>query len=113
MAAQATGPATPTTTDDHQTALTAFRRSHPVYERTGHLDELRAREYRRLDARGHTYLDHAGGALYADGQVREHLDLLRTEVLGNPHSDNPTSRAATALRSGPAASATPARPRPR
>ena len=33
---------------------------------------LRAREYARLDARGHTYLDYTAGGLYAESQVREH-----------------------------------------
>jgi molybdenum cofactor sulfurtransferase len=84
-------------TDDYRAARTAFLQAFPTYDRTGQLDELRAREYRRLDAGQHVYLDYTGGALYADGQVREHLELLRGEVLGNPHSDNPTSTEATAL----------------
>jgi molybdenum cofactor sulfurtransferase len=35
--------------------------------------------------------------LYADSQLAEHLALLRSTVLGNPHSLNPTSAAMTAL----------------
>ena len=61
------------------------------------LDELRATEYGRLDARGDVYLDYTGGSLYAESQVEEHLRLLRDGVFGNPHSANPTSSAATAL----------------
>jgi selenocysteine lyase/cysteine desulfurase len=60
-------------------------------------DALRAREYARLDAQGHVYLDYTGGALYAESQVREHMALLCNGVFGNPHSDNPTSQAATEL----------------
>lgn len=58
---------------------------------------LRAREYSRLDRSGEVYLDYTGASLYAEWQVREHLALLQHRVLGNPHSENPTSRAATQL----------------
>jgi molybdenum cofactor sulfurtransferase len=60
------------------------------------VEELRAREYARLDARGETYLDYTGGGLYAESQLRAHHELLRTGIFGNPHSSNPTSLAATA-----------------
>jgi selenocysteine lyase/cysteine desulfurase len=64
---------------------------------TGMLDELRRAQYSRLDAGGHVYLDYAGGGLYAESQLREHFELLRGGVFGNPHSLNPTSAASTAL----------------
>ncbi|HYJ79183.1 MAG TPA: aminotransferase class V-fold PLP-dependent enzyme [Longimicrobiaceae bacterium] len=57
--------------------------------------ELRRREFSRLDALGHVYLDYTGAGLYAEGQVRAHADYLCGSILGNPHSRNPTSRAAT------------------
>jgi molybdenum cofactor sulfurtransferase len=57
--------------------------------------ELRRREFTRLDAHGHVYLDYTGAGLYAEGQVRAHADYLCSSVLGNPHSRNPTSWAAT------------------
>lgn len=78
-------------------ALEAFRAAHPAYDETAALDALRAREYARLDAEGHVYLDYTGGGLYAESQLREHLELLRGHTFGNPHSCNPTSRAATEL----------------
>ncbi|HEU4559991.1 MAG TPA: aminotransferase class V-fold PLP-dependent enzyme [Longimicrobium sp.] len=56
---------------------------------------LRAREFSRLDATGHTYLDYTGSALAADSHVAGHAALLRASVLGNPHSDSPASRAST------------------
>lgn len=59
-------------------------------------DELRAREFGRLDAGGHAYLDHTGSALYPESLVTEHADSLRRSVLGNPHSESPASRASTA-----------------
>jgi molybdenum cofactor sulfurtransferase len=43
------------------------------------------------------YLDYTGAGLYADSQLAEHVELLRTNVLGNPHSLNPTSAAMTEL----------------
>lgn len=58
-------------------------------------DVLRQMEYARLDAEDHVYLDFTGGNLYAVSQVSRHLDFLRNQVLGNPHSVNPTSFAAT------------------
>jgi hypothetical protein len=61
------------------------------------LDELRRSEFARLDAGGHVYLDYTGGGLYAESQLREHFELLRGGVFGNPHSLNPTSAASTEL----------------
>jgi|SRR4051794_8845245 len=82
-------------------ALTAafddFRQKAATYDSTAVLDELRAKEYRRLDDGNHVYLDYTGGGLYADSQLRAHMDLLRNGVFGNPHSVNPTSSAATDL----------------
>ena len=78
-------------------AEVAFRRAHPRYGETALLDELRRTEFTRLDAAGHVYLDYTGAGLYADSQLREHLELLRSNVFGNPHSLNPTSAAMTEL----------------
>jgi selenocysteine lyase/cysteine desulfurase len=78
-------------------ALEAFRRRYPAYDSTRLLDDLRATEYARLDKEGQIYLDYTGGGLYAERQLRAHLELLSQHVFGNPHSDNPTSRAATEL----------------
>ena len=78
-------------------ALAAFRRDFPDYDSTAKLDELRATEYARLDREGHLYLDYTGGGLYAESQLSAHIALLRDHVFGNPHSSNPSSRAATQL----------------
>ncbi len=75
----------------------AFRRASPAFESTSILDTLRATEYARLDELDHLYFDYTGGGLYADSQLREHFDLLRHHVFGNPHSLNPTSRVMTEL----------------
>jgi selenocysteine lyase/cysteine desulfurase len=57
--------------------------------------DLRRREFSRLDAGGHVYLDYTGGGLYAASQVHAHAEFLNVSVLGNPHSRNPTSQAST------------------
>lgn len=76
---------------DYDTAFQAFLRAYPAYQKTAALDELRRREYGRLDDEGHIYLDYTGGGLYAASQVQRHLALLKSHVFGNPHSQNPTS----------------------
>jgi len=60
-------------------------------------EALRRSEYGRLDEWGHVYLDYTGAGLYAESQLAEHFDLLRRNVFGNPHSQNPTSAAMTEL----------------
>ncbi len=77
--------------------LKRFLDWRPAYAETAFLDELRAREFGRLDAQGHVYLDFTGAGLYAASHVREHAALLEQGVFGNPHSANPTSTATTHL----------------
>ena len=80
-----------------EAAEAAFLATHPDYETTRALDDLRAREFSRLDEQGHVYLDYTGSGLYSASQVRRHSDLLLRNVFGNPHSANPTSQASTQL----------------
>lgn len=81
----------------YEAALAAFHVRYPGYRETQSLDELRSSEYDRLDRLGHVYLDYTGGGLYAESQLRSHLQLLAENVYGNPHSNNPTSLATTQL----------------
>jgi molybdenum cofactor sulfurtransferase len=74
-----------------------FVHKYPAYDGTHDIDELREREYSRLDRLGQIYLDYTGGGLYAEKQVLSHQKLLADHVFGNPHSSNPTSQAATRL----------------
>ena len=74
-----------------------FLQANPAYAQTRHLDDLRTRDYARLDAQSHIYLDYTGGGLYGDSQLAEHMALLQANVFGNPHSDNPTTQAMTRL----------------
>jgi molybdenum cofactor sulfurtransferase len=73
-----------------------FLAAHPEYAAGRVLDDLRKAEYARLDATGEVYLDYTGGSLYAASQLRRHHEELSGHVFGNPHSNNPTSRAMTA-----------------
>jgi hypothetical protein len=58
-----------TSRDDVARAQADFLAAEPGFEETTILDELRATEYARLDARGDVYLDYTGGSLYAASQV--------------------------------------------
>jgi molybdenum cofactor sulfurtransferase len=82
---------------DLRLAEAAFLQARPGFRATAIVDELRATDYRRLDACRQVYLDYTGGAPYAESQLTEHIRMLREAVFGNPHSVNPTSSAATAL----------------
>ena len=73
-------------------ALADFGRRYPGYAGTAVLDGMRARDYTRLDATGHVYLDYTGGGLYAESQLARHRELLADAVFGNPHSQNVPSR---------------------
>lgn len=85
----------PARRDGMDLAFDAFTRAYPAYRSTRKLDELREREYARLDREGHIYLDYTGGGLYAECQLRAHMTQLGAEVFGNPHSKNLTSLAMT------------------
>ena len=59
--------------------------------------DLRDREFGRLDQSGDAYLDYTGSALYAESQVRKHLEYLTCAVLGNPHSESAASLRSTTI----------------
>lgn len=58
---------------------------------------LRAREFARLDAAGHCYLDYTGSALYGASQLRAHMEQLQSGLFGNPHTQSATARASTVI----------------
>ena len=61
------------------------------------MEGVRQKEYGRLDATGHTYLDYTGAGLYSDSQILEHLNFLRGDVFGNLHAGNPAAVTTTRL----------------
>jgi selenocysteine lyase/cysteine desulfurase len=83
--------------EDLPTAAAEFARRHPDFDAGGPVAELRRAQYGRLDDDQHIYLDYTGGGLHAVRQVDEHAELLKKRVLGNPHSNNPSSLATTEL----------------
>jgi len=74
-----------------------FLQKYPAYKQTALIDDLRKKDYSRLDAGEHVYLDYTGGGIYAESQIQKHHQLLHENVFGNPHSSNPTSLAATEM----------------
>ena len=76
-------------------AFDSFLAAYPTYAETGVLDEVRAREFKRLDQLGQVYLDYTGAGLYAVSQVKRHGQMLATGVFGNPHSHSRPSAAST------------------
>ena len=78
-------------------AFNVFKQTYPCFESTRIIDQLRDREYGRLDELDQVYLDYTGSGLYATSQLRQHMALLEGGVFGNPHSKNPTSLAMTHL----------------
>jgi molybdenum cofactor sulfurtransferase len=62
-----------------------------------YFNELRKVEYGNLDSQKQVYLDYTGGNLYSKSQVLKHQNLLLQNILGNPHSTNPTSQKSTEL----------------
>ncbi len=74
-----------------------FLARYPAYAGTARLDELRCTEYGYLDRRGEIYLDYTGAGLAARSQVDTHAARVRDACYGNPHSENPTSAASSAL----------------
>ena len=95
-------PTNPSTNDRQamSQAYDAFMQAYPTYASTHLLDEWRETEYGRLDATQQIYLDYTGGGLYAESQLDAHMAILKTQVLGNPHSANPTSLAMTDMVEG-------------
>jgi molybdenum cofactor sulfurtransferase len=82
-------------------SLFSFAKKSPVLEASivheDYFNALYNKEFSRLAKLNQIYLDFTGGGLYAASQLRKHHDLLQHNVLGNPHSSNPTSKKSTEL----------------
>ncbi len=81
----------PTITDGTDTAS----RQDDAHRTRAYFARLRSREFPLLDKRGETYLDYTGSALPFASHVAWHAELLHSSVFGNPHSENPASRASS------------------
>lgn len=78
-------------------AAADFACRYPQFDPDGTFAALRRTEYRRLDDSDQVYLDYTGGGLHGASQIEAHAEMLRRLVLGNPHSNNPTSLATTEM----------------
>ncbi|MCL2396192.1 MAG: aminotransferase class V-fold PLP-dependent enzyme, partial [Acidimicrobiaceae bacterium] len=83
--------------DDRRPEPPGFLSAYPGYKSTRMLDRLRSTEYSYLDTGGHLYLDYGGAGLPAQAQLGAHAERIGGGCWGNPHSQNPTSTAATEL----------------
>ena len=77
--------------------MSDFYAAYPEYASTSLLDKLRATEYSYLDEGEHVYLDYTGAGLAARSQILAHAARIRSGCYGNPHSQNPASKASTLL----------------
>lgn len=82
-------------TDVYASEYNKFIKQYPQYAETGHLDECRKSDFKRLDDKKHIYVDFVGSNLYPESLIKQHQDFLLNNVYGNPHSVNPTSSLAT------------------
>lgn len=55
------------------------------------VDTLRQSDFSRLDAHRVTYLDHVGGTLPPQSLLEDDYHMLRSTILGNPHSGSRSS----------------------
>jgi hypothetical protein len=76
--------------DSFSTAYSALLEHFPQYAQTYDLDTLREREFGRLRDARTVYMDYMGACLYPDFLVREHLQALTHQLIGNTHSDSPS-----------------------
>jgi molybdenum cofactor sulfurtransferase len=78
-----------------ETSYEAFCAEYPQYASTASLDQLRARDFWRLETGKQVYLDYTGGSLYGQYQLDRHWSMLSQSICGNPHSSSSPSRLST------------------
>lgn len=72
-----------------------FLQKYAAYMDTDFIDKLREQDFSRMEENGHVYLDFVGSSLYPKSLIDSHHEFLLSNIYGNPHSENPTSRLAT------------------
>jgi len=80
-----------------EAAYEQFLDAYHQYRTTEVLDEIRARDFSRLDEQQQVYLDYTGAGLYGASQIQRHSELLTAGIFGNPHSHHTPSVASTDL----------------
>lgn len=68
----------------------AFLAEYPAYPEA-EVEALRRSEFSRLDTCQTTYLDHVGGTLAPESLLEEDYRVLKSTILGNPHSGSKSS----------------------
>jgi len=63
------------------------------YSYNKHIQDLRSQEIPKL--KDTVYLDHAGAALYTNTQIDRYTEYLKSNIFGNPHSNNTSSQLST------------------
>ena len=86
----------PTNTGANVSAIETPKKENSLIH-DDYFEALFKKEYQRLEDAGQTYLDFTGGNLHGQSQLDEHFKMLSNNVLGNPHSTNPSSLLATKL----------------
>ncbi|MDZ7320141.1 aminotransferase class V-fold PLP-dependent enzyme [Kosakonia sacchari] len=74
----------------YQAANQAFLADNPAYSEHK-AEALRKNEFSRLDSQRVAYLDHVGGTLAPQSLIEEDYRMLRSAILGNPHSGSRSS----------------------
>ncbi|HTO15261.1 MAG TPA: aminotransferase class V-fold PLP-dependent enzyme [Edaphocola sp.] len=69
--------------------------SNEILDEDEFFNELRVKEFKRIDDTQHCYLDFTGGNLFPESLLKGHFQYLTETVYGNPHSGNPTSLLST------------------
>jgi selenocysteine lyase/cysteine desulfurase len=83
--------------NDIKKAFHEFSVQYPAFNALSIIDDLRQKDYQRLDKLNHIYLDYTGSGLYGASQINKYTTLLLKGVYGNPHSDNPASALSSSL----------------
>ncbi len=74
----------------YQAMKATFLAEHPEYP-DAQVEALRAHDFSRLDAQQAVYLDHVGGTLAPESLIEEDHRVLKSTILGNPHSGSKSS----------------------
>lgn len=78
-------------------AFRTFIERFPLYLHTRQLDELRARDFRRLDEQAQVYLDYTGACPCPASLIERHREILLGRTFGNPHSRHDPASTSTRL----------------